>query len=114
MGAVVVQDDVHVEFGRHVGLDHIEKLAKFLRAMTAVQLADHAAGLQFQRGKQGSRPMAFVVVRAALHLPGLQRQQRLRCGPAPESGSSRPRISTSAWSGGFIYRPTMSRTFSIS
>jgi|HubBroStandDraft_4_1064222.scaffolds.fasta_scaffold18909_4 hypothetical protein len=38
----------------HLRLDHIEELAKFLRA-AAVQLANHAAGLQFQRGKERSR-----------------------------------------------------------
>ena len=46
--------------------------------MTAMQLADHPAGLQLQRGKQGSGAIPFVVVRAALHLARLQRQQRLR------------------------------------
>ena len=30
--------------------------------MAAVQSADHAAGLQFQRRKQGSRPVASIIV----------------------------------------------------
>ena len=42
-----------------------------------MQLADDAVGLQFQRGKQRSRPVAFVVMRAALELARPHRQQRL-------------------------------------
>ena len=69
VGAVVVHDEMRLQSGGHLRLDHIQELAKFRGAMAAVQLANHAAGLQFQRGKQGSRAMAFVVVGAALQLP---------------------------------------------
>ena len=69
VGAVVIHDDMRLQSGGHLRLDHIQELAKFSGAMTAVELADHAAGLQFQRGKQGGRAMAFVVVGAALQLP---------------------------------------------
>ena len=69
VGSVVIQDDMDIQCGGHVRLDHIEELAKFRGAMAAVQLGDHAAGLQFQRGKQRSRPMTFIVVCAALELP---------------------------------------------
>ena len=69
VGTVVIHDDMRLESGGHLRLDHIQELAKFGGAMAAVQLADDAAGLQFQRGKQRSSPMAFVVVGAALQLP---------------------------------------------
>ena len=70
VSAVVIQDEMNVQIGRHLGLDHIQELAELHRAMAPVELADDPAGLQVQRGKQGSRPVAFVVVRAALHCPG--------------------------------------------
>ena len=69
VGTVVIHDEMHVQSGRHLRLDPIQELAKFRGAMAAVQLADHAAGLQFQGGKQGSRSRALVVVGAALDLP---------------------------------------------
>ncbi|HEX5481908.1 MAG TPA: hypothetical protein VFZ08_04705 [Terriglobia bacterium] len=40
--------------------------------MAAVQLTDHAAGLQFQRRKQRGGPVALVVVGAPLGLAGSQ------------------------------------------
>jgi len=73
VGSVIVHNNMHLESGGHLRLDHIEELAKFPRAVAAVQLANHAAGLQFQRGKRRSRAMAFVVMCAALHLPRLHR-----------------------------------------
>jgi hypothetical protein len=70
VGAVVIHDDMRIESGGYLRIDHIQEVAEFRGAMAAVQLADHAAGLQFQGGKQGGRAMAFVVVGAALELPG--------------------------------------------
>jgi hypothetical protein len=66
--AVVVQDEMNIKFGRHVCLDGIQKLAEFLRTMATMQLADDATGLQLQCGEQRRRPVAFVVVSAALEL----------------------------------------------
>jgi hypothetical protein len=51
VGAVVVGDQVNLQVRGHLGLDRIQKLAKLLRAMAAVQLADDAVGLQFQCGE---------------------------------------------------------------
>src|SRR5581483_8307035 len=48
--AVVVQDDVNVEFCGHVCFDRIQKLAELLRTMATMQLADDAAGLEVERG----------------------------------------------------------------
>jgi hypothetical protein len=52
MGAVVIHDDVGFQLGGHIGLDQIQELAEFGGAVTAVELAERAAGLQFQRRKQ--------------------------------------------------------------
>ena len=51
VGAVVIPDNVHFQLRRHLGLDPVAKGAKFRGAVAAGQLTDHAAGLQFQRGK---------------------------------------------------------------
>src|SRR5689334_8304954 len=45
MRAVIIHDDMNLQFGGHMGFDGVEKLAKFLRTMTAMQLSDHAVGL---------------------------------------------------------------------
>jgi hypothetical protein len=61
---------MNIEFSGHVSLDGIKKFAEFLGTMAAMQLAHHVVSLQLQRSKQGSGPMAFVVVCAALELSG--------------------------------------------
>ena len=43
-----------------------------------MELGDHLAGLRIERGKQGRRAVPFVVVRPALDLARLHREQRLR------------------------------------
>jgi hypothetical protein len=50
-------------------LDHIQELAKLQRAMAVLELSDYLTALQFQGSEQRSRPMAFVVMGAALQLP---------------------------------------------
>lgn len=77
VSAVVVEDEVNVQIGWDLSLDHIQKPAEFHGAMASVELANHAAGLQIQSGKQRSRAVAFIVVGAALQLPRLHGQQRL-------------------------------------
>ena len=52
VGAVVVKDEVNVQIGRDLSLDHIQKPAEFHGAMASVELTDDAAGLQIQSGKQ--------------------------------------------------------------
>ena len=44
VSAVVIHDDMNIEVRRHIGFDVVQKRTKFIRAMTAVQLADHAVG----------------------------------------------------------------------
>jgi hypothetical protein len=42
--AVVVQDDMNIEIGGHVGLDGIQKSAEFVGTMATMHLANYAAG----------------------------------------------------------------------
>ena len=46
----------------------LEKFPELLRAMAAMQLPDHATGLQFQCGEQRSSAVAFIVVRTPFDL----------------------------------------------
>ena len=43
VGAVVIQDEVHVEVWGHVSFDGIEKSAELAGTMTAMQLTQHFA-----------------------------------------------------------------------
>jgi hypothetical protein len=45
VSAVVVEDGVNVQIGRHLSLDHIRKPAELHGAMAAVELTDDPAGL---------------------------------------------------------------------
>jgi hypothetical protein len=54
VGAVVVEDEVNVEFGGHLLIDAIEELAEFHRAVPPVAFSDHLAGLDHERREEGS------------------------------------------------------------
>src|SRR5712692_472707 len=77
VGAVVVHDDVHVEVTRDLRLDQVEELTELDRAMTLMKLRDDLTGLRVERGEQRGRTVPIVVMRAALHLAGPHRQERL-------------------------------------
>src|SRR5260370_5571946 len=76
MRAVVVQNEVHVQFWGHVLLDGVEKAAEFARAVTTMELAQDAAAGHVESGEQAGGAVAFVVVRAAFDLSGAHGQQR--------------------------------------
>jgi len=78
MGAIVVQDHMHVQAGRDVRLDRIEELPELPRPMPLVECANDAAGLHFQGREERGRAMAVVVMRPSLNLPGTHRQQGAR------------------------------------
>ncbi len=76
MGAVVVQDQMHVQFRGHVLLDGIEEVAELQRAMPPLCLPDQLAALGVEGGKQGGGSVARIIVRAAFDLAGTHGQQR--------------------------------------
>src|SRR5207253_10243308 len=77
VGAVVVHDDVHVEIGWDLRLDQIEELTELDGAMALMKLRDDLTRLRVERGEQRGRAVPIVVMRAALHLAGPHRQERL-------------------------------------
>ena len=78
MRGVGVDDGMHVDVGRRVGVEHVEKVPTLLLSLAGVAGADHRAVEDIQRREQGGRAMSLVVVG---HRPGsarLQRPPRLR------------------------------------
>ncbi|GAB6841036.1 hypothetical protein JCM2811A_00370 [Methylorubrum rhodinum] len=72
MGGSVVEHPMHVEIGRHVGLDLIEEGAELDGAVKPCAVADNATGLHVQRREQVGGAGPAIVVRAPLGLAGPQ------------------------------------------
>ena len=53
VGSSIVDDEMDIEIPRDIGLDGVEKLAKFLRPMAAKAPANDFTDLDIQRGEQG-------------------------------------------------------------
>ena len=79
--------------------------------MTPVTFADQISAGDIQSGKQRRGAVALIIVREAFDLTRPHRPQRLRPVSAWICAFSSTH-NTKARSGGFRYKPTMSRTFS--
>jgi hypothetical protein len=77
VGAVVVADQVHVQFGRHRLVDRDQELLELGGAVLAVQLADHDAVGDVERGEQTGDAVAGVVVGTPLGQARHHRQHGL-------------------------------------
>jgi hypothetical protein len=75
--AVVVDDQVHLEVGRHALVDAPQELQELLGSMAAIAAADDLAGGDVERCEQRGRAVADVVVSPSLDLAGPHRQERL-------------------------------------
>jgi hypothetical protein len=64
-GAVVVQDQVHVQLRRHVLLDAVEEVAELPGTVPLLDLADDLAGLRVECGEPAGGAVALLVVGAA-------------------------------------------------
>src|SRR5437016_2053610 len=78
VGPIVVEDQMHVKIRRHAGVDRLEKLEKFLAAVTSMTLDEDGAGSNIERGEQGRGPVAPVVVGATLGRSKRHRQNGCR------------------------------------
>jgi hypothetical protein len=72
----VVEHEVHVELGGDVLIDRLQELQELDRAVTRVQLADHLATLNVQRGVQAGGAVPPIIVRGAFGGAGQHRQDR--------------------------------------
>ena len=75
---------------------------------------NHRTGLDVERRKQRRGAVSSIVVGAPFGLAGLHRQQRHGAVEGLNLGTFRRRTAPPHGPGGLTYRPTMSRTFSIS
>jgi hypothetical protein len=65
MGGVVIENPVHVEFGGHLAVDHLQELLELDRAVAGVRPADHLALGELKRGEQARGAVTLVVTAAA-------------------------------------------------
>ena len=111
VSAVVVPDPMHVQLRRDAGFNLPEIAQEVLMAVPPVAIADGDAAGHIEGRKQRGRSVALVVARLPLPNSGCQRQHGLGTFKACP-WLSLVDAQTTARSGGFRDRPTMSRTFS--
>ena len=70
MGAVIIEDQVQLQFTRYRGVDGCKEAAKLDRAVALMKLADHGASLGVERGAQVDGAVAQVVRGSPLCCPG--------------------------------------------
>ena len=78
VGGIVVEDDVDQLAGRDRRARRVEEADELLVAMALHAAADHLAVEHVERGEQGRRAVALVVVGHRAGLARLHRQARLR------------------------------------
>ena len=52
VGAVIVENQMHLKSDRHCSVNGFKEAAKLDRAMAPMKLADHGPGLNIERGEQ--------------------------------------------------------------
>src|SRR5690349_1083154 len=77
MRAVIIENQVQVQFRGHAGLDGFQEIAKLDGAVTPMKLTDNSTGLGIERSEQVDGAVTHVIRRAALGLAGSHRQHRL-------------------------------------
>src|SRR5262249_24044320 len=77
VGGIVVDDEMDVELGRHIGLDVTQEGEELLMAMAGFALGDDRAVQHVEGGKQGGRSVALVVVGDAFDVAEPHRKHRL-------------------------------------
>ena len=77
VGRIVVQHKMNIQICRDSSIDFVEEFSELDGAMASVTCAQNLARLDVESGKQGSRAVARVIVRATFHLARTHGQQRL-------------------------------------
>jgi hypothetical protein len=77
VGGIVIQDDMDLLIFGHSGIDLVQKVAKFHRAVSAIALGEHVTGGHLQSREERRRAMAHVIMSAPLNLPRAHGQERL-------------------------------------
>ena len=101
MGGIVVEDGVDHLAGRNGPVDGCDEADELLMPMTRHAAADDLAFEHAERGEQGRRAVAFVIVREGCAFPPLQRKTWL--GPVARLDLVFSSMeTTAAWRGGFM------------
>ena len=77
MSAVVVCNDMHIQFSRDALVDLLEKGKEFLVAMSGFAVGQHGAACNVQGRKERRCAVAEVVMRDSFHIPQTHGQYRL-------------------------------------
>jgi len=77
VGAIIVYDEVQVEFGRGSAVDFLEETDKFLVPMARHTVADYLAVEHAEGCEEGGRAVAFIIVRPSPATALLHREARL-------------------------------------
>ena len=109
VGSVVVQDHVHIEFFRNTLLYPAKEDEELLMAMPVVELRHDRSIEYVECGKEVNRPVPLIFLEEGRRRVGVERRTVWLL-----SGACIPIFSstqtTTALSGGFMYRPTTSVT----
>jgi hypothetical protein len=112
MCAVGVENQVHLPPARNATVNLCEELHKLLVPMSRLALANDRSIQNIQSSEQGRRSISLIVMCLAFGYARPHWQQRLRSVERLDL-TFLITLSTSALSGGFRYRPTTSRSFSV-
>src|ERR1035437_11067585 len=82
-GAVGVADQMHIEFPGHGLVDGGQELPELCRAVLAVDLADHCAVGDVERGEQAGHAVPAVVAGAPLRACRASSAAPAATGPGP-------------------------------
>jgi hypothetical protein len=77
MRAIIIHDQMEIEFGRSFAVDFLKESDELLMPMTGHAVSDHLAVEHAQGGKQGGRSMADVIMRHCSTAAFLQGQTGL-------------------------------------
>ena len=77
MRGVIVDDQMHLALGRGFAVDLVEKADELLMPVAAHALADNLAVEHVERGEQGCRAVALIVMGHRAAAAALHRQPRL-------------------------------------
>ena len=97
VSAVVVQDQVRIEFGRDIGFDGAQERKELFGAVTPMHFVNDMSGGEVQCRKQGRRAVPTHSRAYAAPVSLGRAAGSVGCDPRPESGSFHPRTHGKAY-----------------
>ena len=113
VSAIVINHEVNIQMFGHAAFDVTQEAQELLKLVSQLALSEHLAVGDIERREQRGRAVANVVVSDAFEVTQSHRQHGLRALKRLHLALFVDTHSPSALSGGFRYKPTTSRTFSM-